>query len=62
MNPYKKITIIIPFLNEGVEVEETVKNIKEHAKIPFDIILINDGSTDKYNYFGSITNRVGNQV
>ncbi len=51
MNPYKKITIIIPFLNEGVEVEETVKNIKEHAKIPFDIILINDGSTDKYNYF-----------
>lgn len=49
MNPYKKIMIIIPFLNEGVEVEETVTNIKEHAKIPFDIILINDGSTDKYH-------------
>ncbi len=32
MNPYKKITIIIPFLNEGVEVEETVKKYKGACK------------------------------
>lgn len=46
----KEMTVIIPFLNEGSEVEETIKSIKSHATIPFDIIMINDASTDKYDY------------
>ena len=44
------MTLVIPFLNEGIEVEETIKSIKSHTTIPFDIILINDASTDGYNY------------
>lgn len=44
------MTVIIPFLNEGIEVGETIKSIKSHTTIPFDIILINDASTDGYNY------------
>ena len=50
MDFYKEMTVIIPFLNEGIEVGETIKSIKSHTTIPFDIILINDASTDGYNY------------
>lgn len=50
MESTKAITVIIPFLNEGFEVGETIKSIKSHATIPFDIIMINDASTDKYDY------------
>lgn len=44
------ITIIIPFLNEGEEVELTVKSIVENSSEDIEIILINDASTDNYNY------------
>ena len=50
MESTKAITFIIPFLNEGSEVGETIKSIKSHATIPFDIIMINDASTDNYDY------------
>ncbi|WP_278844256.1 glycosyltransferase family 2 protein [Hoylesella timonensis] len=50
MESTKAITVIIPFLNEGSEVGETIKSIKSHATIPFDIIMINDASTDNYDY------------
>mgnify|MGYP002858734391 CR=1 FL=1 len=46
----KELTIIIPFLNEGVEVERTVQSILEHTKECVDIILINDGSDDGIDY------------
>lgn len=50
MNLNKEMTVIIPFLNEGTEVEETIKSIKSHTTIPFDIVMINDASTDEYDY------------
>jgi glycosyltransferase involved in cell wall biosynthesis len=47
---YRDLTVIIPFLNEGKEVELTVKNIRETASYNLEIILINDSSTDGYDY------------
>lgn len=44
------LSIIIPFLNEGEEIENTVKNIRSYANDSVDIILINDASEDNYNY------------
>ena len=34
MDFYKEMTVIIPFLNEGIEVEGTIKSIKSHTTIP----------------------------
>lgn len=47
----KKLTVIMPFLNEGEEVYHTVKSIRETAQDQVDIILINDASSDGYPYF-----------
>lgn len=47
---YNKLTVIIPFLNEGVEVEHTVKSIRETAKDKVNILLLNDNSTDAFDY------------
>ncbi len=44
------LTIIIPFLNEGDEVRNTVCSIKSTAVGNPCIILINDASTDMYDY------------
>lgn len=44
------ITIIIPFLNEGEEVENTLKSVFLNTKYLVDIILINDSSDDEYDY------------
>lgn len=44
------LTVIIPFLNEGYEVEATIRSLKEHTSIPFEIILIDDASTDNVDY------------
>jgi glycosyltransferase involved in cell wall biosynthesis len=44
------LSIIIPFINEGAEVEKTVASIKATATGSPDIILVNDGSTDGYAY------------
>lgn len=46
----KELTIILPFLNEGVEVEKTVNSIQGHTKEDVEIILINDCSNDGYDY------------
>lgn len=43
-----KLTAIIPFMNEGSEVERTVANIRLTSNI--NIILIDDASTDGYDY------------
>lgn len=45
-----KLTVIIPFLNEKEEVRNTVKNLRENSDYNFEIILINDCSTDLYDY------------
>jgi glycosyltransferase involved in cell wall biosynthesis len=44
------LTVIIPFLNEGIEVERTVQSIRETAGLSISIILINDCSSDGYDY------------
>ena len=41
-----ELTLIIPFLNEGEEVYNTVKNLRENSIYDFNIILINDASSD----------------
>lgn len=37
-------------LNEGAEICETVKSIRETARDNVDILLINDASTDSFDY------------
>lgn len=46
----KELTIILPFLNEGAEVDKTLSSIIEHTKEAVEIILINDCSNDGYDY------------
>jgi glycosyltransferase involved in cell wall biosynthesis len=50
MNNVKKITIIIPFANEGCEVENTLMSIFEHSNNNVNIIIINDASDDGFDY------------
>ena len=45
-----RLSVIIPFLNEGEEVVTTVRSIREHAGENVDIIVINDQSNDCYPY------------
>lgn len=46
-----KLSIIIPFLNEEEEVENTIKNILQYSKKEeVELIVINDASDDNYNY------------
>jgi glycosyltransferase involved in cell wall biosynthesis len=47
-----QLTIIIPFLNEGDELKKTLQSIKDTATGNPSIILINDASTDGYDYQG----------
>lgn len=45
-----ELTVIIVFLNEGIEVERTVKTVRQTAGDAVDLMLINDASTDGYDY------------
>ena len=45
------ISIVIPFLNEGVRVEKTVKSIRETQDLDVEIVLIDDNSNDDCDYF-----------
>ncbi|MDR0604512.1 MAG: glycosyltransferase [Bacteroidales bacterium] len=45
-----KLTAIIPFLNEGIEIERTLESIRETAENKVDIIVINDNSQDDTDY------------
>lgn len=46
----RKLTIIIPFLNEGIEVVRTVESVYHYAKNQVDILIINDASNYLYDY------------
>jgi glycosyltransferase involved in cell wall biosynthesis len=46
----KILTVIIPFINEREEVENTIESILSHSDKDVEIILINDASDDKFNY------------
>lgn len=54
MDPVNKLTVVIPFLNEGEEVRNTISSIREFVKERVDIILINDASDDHYDYDSDI--------
>jgi len=44
-----KLSVVIPAHNEAESIDQTVEGIYDHltrANIPFDILVINDGSTD----------------
>lgn len=45
-----ELTVIIPFLNEGIEVERTIKEIKRTAGEAVSIVLVNDASDDDFDY------------
>ena len=44
------LTVIIPFLNEGEEVKNTLRSIREHGGWQVAVLLINDGSNGGYPY------------
>ncbi len=46
----KELTVIIPFLNEGIEVANTLQSIRKTAGDSVEILLINDNSTDGFDY------------
>ena len=46
----KQLTVIIPFLNEGEEVENTLRSIRKTAGDSVYILIINDCSTDEIDY------------
>lgn len=46
----KRLTIIIPFLLEKEELEQTLENMYQHLEEEIDLILINDASDDGYDY------------
>lgn len=54
----EELTIIIPFLNEGEEVARTVENIRETLGTDRPIVLVNDASTDGFDY-GSVARKYG---
>ncbi len=49
-----RLTVIIPFLNEGEEVRNTILSIRATAGNSADIIVINDASDDQYDYEGDL--------
>jgi glycosyltransferase involved in cell wall biosynthesis len=46
----KNLSVIIPFLNEGENLIKTLENIQLTAGDAVNIILINDGSNDNFDY------------
>jgi glycosyltransferase involved in cell wall biosynthesis len=51
-----ELTVIIPFLNEGNEVENTLRSIRDTAENRVNILIINDCSTDEFDY-GKVASR-----
>lgn len=45
-----ELTVIIPFLNEGIEVQHTLESLRRSTATKYKVILINDGSDDTYDY------------
>lgn len=44
------LTIIIPFIRERLELEETLKSIRDYSDENIEIIVINDASDDDFDY------------
>lgn len=50
-----ELTVIIPFKNEGDEVYKTINSLNETSFYQNNIIIINDGSDDNYDYDAELT-------
>ena len=50
-----ELTLIIPFLNEGEEVENTIRSFREFGGDRMEIMVINDCSYDSYPYMERLT-------
>lgn len=46
----RKLTVIVPFLNEGIEVAKTVDSVCQYAQNQVDILVINDASNYLHDY------------
>jgi len=55
-NPH--ISVVIPCYNDGKYLPETIAKLKQQTYSNFEIIVVNDGSTDEatINYLNSLTN------
>jgi glycosyltransferase involved in cell wall biosynthesis len=42
-----RVSVIIPYFNAGKFIEEAIASIREQAYTPLEIILVDDGSTDR---------------
>lgn len=51
-----KLTVVIPFLNEHDEVKHTVESIRSTTGDAVDIIVINDNSSQDYDYIADLQN------
>jgi glycosyltransferase involved in cell wall biosynthesis len=50
MQKKNRLSVIIPFLNEKEEVENTINSLLDYSKGEVDIIVINDASDDGFDY------------
>lgn len=50
MRNVKNLSVIIPFKNEGDEVEKTILSVLKHSNGEVKIVLINDCSDDEFDY------------
>lgn len=54
VNTDSKLTVVIPFFNEGEEVARTVQSIRSHGGEDVCVIVVNDASTDGFPYRESL--------
>lgn len=47
LNPKKKVTVIIPIYNAYEDTKKCIESILKNTRIPYELIFINDKSTDK---------------
>ena len=45
-----QLSIIIPFYNSEDYILKCMESIVLHTKVPYEIVCVNDGSTDKYRF------------
>ena len=55
------VSLILPSLNEGERLQQTVVSLLRHTDVPFEIIVVDNGSTDGSSQFlrGDFDKRVG---
>ena len=52
--PGNRLTVIIPFLNEREEVANTLQSLRTHVGDAVEVLVINDGSDDGFDYASAV--------